>query len=215
MIRSVILAGARTPFGRMNGALASKTAVELGTIAASEAITRAGVDPAAIGHVFYGQVLQAGTGQNAARQIGFNVGLDRTVTADTVNRVCGSGMRALELADNAIRLGDHQVLLTGGTDSMSQTPYAVRGARSGYKAGDGALEDLVFVDGLICAQEHVLMGVHGSNVAAEQGVDRQAQDRVGPALTPTRDRRSRQWSIGPRNRARRNRRPQEYDHIRT
>jgi acetyl-CoA C-acetyltransferase len=176
MTRSVILSGARTPFGRINGALASKSSVELGTIAASEAIARSGVDLSDIEHVFFGQVLQAGAGQNPARQVGFNVGLDRTVTADTVNRVCGSGMRAVELADNAIRLGDHRVLLTGGTDSMSQTPYAVRGARSGYKAGDGALEDLVFVDGLICAQEHVLMGVHGSNVAAEQGVDRQAQD---------------------------------------
>jgi len=176
MTRSVILAGARTPFGRLNGALAPKTAVELGTIAAGEAIDRSGVDTNAIEHVFFGQVLQAGAGQNPARQIGFNADLDRTVTADTVNRVCGSGMRAVTLADNSIRLGDHNVVLAGGTDSMSQTPHILRGARGGYKAGDGALEDLVFVDGLVDAQKHVLMGVHGSDVAAEQGVDRQAQD---------------------------------------
>jgi acetyl-CoA C-acetyltransferase len=176
MNNSVILAGARTPFGRINGALASKTAVELGSIAATEAMSRSGIDPAAIGHVFFGQVLQAGAGQNPARQVGFNVGLDRTVTADTVNRVCGSGMRAVELASQAIRLGEHQVILAGGADSMSQTPYALRGARGGYRAGDGTLEDLVHVDGLVCAQQHVLMGVHGSCVAAEQGVDRQAQD---------------------------------------
>ena len=176
MARSVILGGARTPFGRLNGALASKSSVELGTFAANAAIERAGINRDNIGHVYFGQVLQAGAGQNPARQIGFKVGFDRTVTADTVNRVCGSGMRAVALADNAIRLGDHQAVLAGGTDSMSQTPYVLRGARGGYKAGDGALEDLVFVDGLVCAQEHVLMGVHGSNVAAEQGVGREEQD---------------------------------------
>ena len=142
MTRSVILAGARTPFGRINGALASKGAVELGTIAAAEAITRSGVDKGAIGHVFFGQVLQAGAGQNPARQIGFNAGLDRTVTADTVNRVCGSGMRAVTLADNAIRLGDHDVVLAGGTDSMSQTPHILRGAVAGLVAAAGAAQDM-------------------------------------------------------------------------
>ena len=176
MTRSVILAGVRTPFGRLNGALATKSAVELGTISAVEAVDRSGVELTDIEHVYFGQVLQAGAGQNPARQIGFHTGLDRTVTADTINRVCGSGMRAVTLADNAIRLGDHNVVLAGGTDSMSQTPHILRGARGGYKAGDGALEDLVFVDGLVDAQKQVLMGVHGSDVAAEQGVDRRAQD---------------------------------------
>jgi len=176
MIRPVILGSARTPFGRINGAIASKTGVELGTIAANAAIDRSGVAREAITHVYFGQVLQAGAGQNPARQVGFGAGLDRTVTADTVNRVCGSGIRAVELAGNDIRLGHHQVILAGGMDSMSQAPYALRSARAGYKAGDGALEDLVYVDGLICAREHVLMGVHGSNVASEMGVDREAQD---------------------------------------
>ncbi|MDQ3657668.1 MAG: acetyl-CoA C-acyltransferase [Chloroflexota bacterium] len=176
MNRPVILGSARTPFGRINGALASKTGVELGTIAANAAIDRSGVNREAITHVYFGQVLQAGAGQNPARQVGFGAGLDRTVTADTVNRVCGSGIRAVELAGNDIRLGNHRVIVAGGMDSMSQTPYALRRARGGYKAGDGALEDLVYVDGLICAREQVLMGVHGSNVAAELGVDRAAQD---------------------------------------
>ena len=130
MIRSVILAGARTPFGRMNGALASKTAVELGTIAASEAIARSGVDPADIGHVFFGQVLQAGAGQNPARQIGFNVGLDRTVTADTVNRVCGSGMRALDIG----RQGDSPWRSPGAADRwhrqhVADALYPARGTK--------------------------------------------------------------------------------------
>ncbi|MDQ3226357.1 MAG: acetyl-CoA C-acyltransferase [Chloroflexota bacterium] len=176
MNRPVILGGARTPFGRINGALASKTGVDLGTIAANAAIDRSGVERQAITHVYFGQVLQAGAGQNPARQVGFGAGLERTATADTVNRVCGSGIRAVELAGNDIRLGHHEVVLAGGMDSMSQTPYALRGARGGYKAGDGALEDLVYVDGLICAREQVLMGVHGSDVAAEMGVDREEQD---------------------------------------
>jgi len=176
MARSVILGGARTPFGRLSGGLATKTSVELGTLAACEAIARSGVSRDDIGHVYFGQVLQAGVGQNPARQVGFGAGLDRTVTADTVNRVCGSGIRAVELADQDIRLGNHQVILAGGMDSMSQTPYILRGARGGYKAGDGALEDLVFVDGLIDARKRVLMGVHGSNVAAEEGVSREEQD---------------------------------------
>lgn len=176
MPTTAILGGARTPFGRINGALASKTAVELGVVAANAAIERSGIDRAAIGHVYLGQVLQAGAGQNPARQVGFGAGLDRTVTADTINRVCGSGMRALALSDQAIRLGEHQAILTGGIDSMSQTPYILRGARAGYRYGDGTIEDLVQLDGLVCAREGCLMGVHGSNVAAEESVSREEQD---------------------------------------
>jgi acetyl-CoA C-acetyltransferase len=176
MPRSVILGGARTPFGKINGALATMTPVHLGSLAAEEALKRSGVELSDIGHVYFGQVLQAGSGQNPARQVGFNVGLDRTVTADTINRVCGSGMRAVSLSDGAIRLGEHRAILAGGMESMSQTPYIVRGARGGLRAGNGALEDLVFADGLVCAQESVLMGVHGSVVAAEQGVGREEQD---------------------------------------
>ncbi len=176
MSRTAILGGARTPFGKINGTLATKSSIELGVVAANAAIERAGVDRADIGHVFLGQVLQAGTGQNPARQVGFGAGLGRTVTADTVNRVCGSGMRALTFADQAIRLGEHRAILTGGIDSMSQSPYIMRGARAGLRVGESTVEDLVYVDGLICAEEHCLMGVHGSNVAHENGVSREEQD---------------------------------------
>jgi len=174
--RSVILAGARTPIGRINGALSTLSAVELGTLAATAALERSGVTGDDIQHVNFGQVLQAGAGQNPARQVGFRLGLDRTVTADTINRVCGSGLRAVTFSDMAIRLGDHRVVLAGGMESMSQAPYILRQARQGYRAGNGSLDDLVYADGLICAQDEVLMGVHGSTVAAEHDITREQQD---------------------------------------
>ena len=176
MTRSVILGGARTPIGRINGALASLSAVDLGELAATAALERSGVSGSDIQHVTFGQVLQAGAGQNPARQLGFRLGLDRTVTADTVNRVCGSGLRAITYSDMGIRLGEQEVVLAGGMESMSQAPYILRQARQGYKAGNGSVDDLVYADGLICAQDDVLMGVHGSTVAAEEGITREQQD---------------------------------------
>ena len=176
MTRSLILAGARTPFGKLNGALAGKTGVELGTVALSGAIMRSGVDPREIEHVAMGQVLQAGAGQNPARQVGFGAGLPKTVTSETVNRVCGSGVRALSLADAAIRLGDQQVVAVGGMDSMSNAPFALRKARGGYRMGDGALEDLALSDGLLSAGDGCSMGEQASMVAAEERVSREEQD---------------------------------------
>ncbi len=176
MTRSVILGGARTPIGRINGAISSLSAVDLGVLAATAALERSGVPSADIQHVTFGQVLQAGAGQNPARQVGFRLGLDRTVTADTVNRVCGSGLRAVTYSDMGIRLGEQNVVLAGGMESMSQAPYILRQARQGYKVGNGSLDDLVYADGLICAQDEVLMGVHGSTVAAEEGIGREEQD---------------------------------------
>lgn len=173
---SVILGGARTAFGRMGGALASKSAVELGTIAASEAIARSGVGENAISHVIMGQVLQAGVGQNPARQVSMATGLDKTVTSETINRVCGSGLRAVSLADMQIRLGEGSVMLAGGMESMSNAPYALPKARAGYRMGDGQLIDLMVHDGLTCAVANVHMGIHGGNVAAEVGVSREDQD---------------------------------------
>lgn len=174
--RSVILAGARTPVGKLNGSLATKSAVELGVVALREAIDRAGVDPTAIEHVYMGQVLQAGAGQNPARQVGFGAGLPKTVTSDTINRVCGSGVRALALADSAIRLGDQQIVAVGGMDSMTNGPFALRKARGGYRMGDGVLEDLTMSDGLLSVQDHCTMGDQASHVAAEEGVSREEQD---------------------------------------
>ncbi len=176
MGRSVILGGARTPFGRLGGALASKTAVELGAIAGAAAIERSGVTGGDIDHVIMGEVLQAGVGMNPARQVGFKIGLDREVTADTINKVCGSGMRAVALADLLIRAGENTVILAGGMESMSNTPYALDKARSGYRMGDGALLDLMIHDGLTCAVAGVHMGIHGSNVAAENECSREQQD---------------------------------------
>lgn len=173
---SVILSGARTPFGKMNGSLASLSAVDLGVIAAQGAITRSGLANADIEHVILGQVLQAGVGQNPARQVTLCAGLDRTVTAETINRVCGSGLRAISLADMQIRLGEGAVMLAGGMESMSNAPYALTGARAGYRMGDGQLLDLMVHDGLTCAIAHVHMGIHGGNVAAEVGVSREEQD---------------------------------------
>ncbi|MCO5176778.1 MAG: acetyl-CoA C-acetyltransferase [Thermomicrobiales bacterium] len=176
MGRTVILGGARTPFGRMNGALASKTAVELGAVAGTAAIERSGVTNDDIKHIIMGQVLQAGAGMNPARQVGFKIGLDREVTADTINKVCGSGMRAVALADLMIRSGETSVVLAGGMESMSNAPYALDKARSGYRMGDGALLDLMIHDGLTCAVAGVHMGIHGSNVAAENECSREQQD---------------------------------------
>lgn len=176
MSNTVILSSARTPFGKINGALASMTAVELGTIALQAAVDRSGIDRELIEHIVFGQVLQAGAGQNPARQVGFNAGLPKIVTSETVNRVCGSGVRALAIAAMMVALDDASVLAVGGMESMSNAPYALPKARAGYRSGDGVLVDIAFNDGLVCAQDGCLMGTHGSVVAAEVGVDRTEQD---------------------------------------
>lgn len=173
---TVILGGARTPFGKLGGALASVPAVELGAVAARAALCRSGVPATEVQNTIFGQVLQGGVGQNPARQVGLEAGIGYEAPAETINRVCGSGMRALTLADTLIRAGDYQVVLTGGMESMSHAPYLVRNARFGYRMGDGAFEDMMSSDGLMCAVEHVHMGMHGSNVAAEEHLSREAQD---------------------------------------
>ncbi len=174
--KTVILGGARTPFGKLGGGLSTLPAVQLGMTAATAAIERAGIDREAIGHVIMGQVLQAGAGQNPARQVSLGLGLDRTVTAETINRVCGSGMRSVALADMQIRLGEEQVVLAGGMESMSNAPYALPKARTGYRMGNGELVDLMVHDGLMCAIENVHMGIHGGNVADEEAITREEQD---------------------------------------
>lgn len=173
---SVILGGARTPFGKLGGALARLSAVELGATAARAALCRSGVPTAEVQNTILGQVLQGGAGQNPARQVALQAGIGYDIPAETVNRVCGSGMRSLTLADTLIRAGDFQVVVTGGMESMSNAPYIVRNARFGYRMGDGAFEDLMVGDGLLCAVEHVHMGMHGSNVAAEEHLSRNEQD---------------------------------------
>ena len=174
--RAVILGGARTPFGKLNGALASLSAVELGTAAARAALERSGVAPADIENTIVGQVLQGGAGQNPARQVALGAGVGVEIPAETINRVCGSGMRAITLAESLIRVGDYRVILAGGMESMSNAPYLLRKARNGYRMGDGVLEDMMISDGLMCAVAGCHMGIHGGNVAAEEGVSREEQD---------------------------------------
>lgn len=174
--QTVILGGARTPFGRLSGALSSLSAVELGALAAQAAIERSGIEANDVDHAFLGQVVQAAGGMNPARQVTLKVGMDREKTADTINKVCGSGMRAATMADVFIRAGEYNVVLAGGMESMSNAPYALTQARTGYRLGDGALLDLMVHDGLTCAVMNVHMGVHGSNVAAENECGRAEQD---------------------------------------
>jgi acetyl-CoA C-acetyltransferase len=174
--RAVILGGARTPFGKLNGSLASQSAVDLGCIAARAAIERSGIGPADIENTIFGQVLQGGAGQSPARQVALRAGIGVEVPAETINRVCGSGMRAVTLAESLIRVGDYDVVLTGGMESMTNAPYLLRKARTGYRMGDGVLEDMMIGDGLQCAIACRHMGIHGGNVAAEEGVTRQEQD---------------------------------------
>jgi acetyl-CoA C-acetyltransferase len=173
---AVILGGARTPFGKLGGALADVSAVELGVIAAHAAIDRSAISASDVEETIFGQVLQGGAGQNPARQValGAGVGVDRP--AETINRVCGSGMRAVTLADVLIRIGDYRVILSGGMESMSNAPYILRKARFGMRMGDGTVEDMMIGDGLQCAVAGCHMGIHGGNVADEEGVTREEQD---------------------------------------
>lgn len=176
MTTSVILGGARTPITKINGALASKTAVELGAVAIEGALERAGVRPDEVQHVVMGQVLQGGAGQIPSRQAQLLAGIPRTVTSETINRVCGSGLRAVTLADTLIKAEGYEVIVAGGMESMSQAPYLVRNARGGMRMGNGVFEDMMMTDGLFCALDHVQMGLHGDNVAAENQVSRETQD---------------------------------------
>jgi acetyl-CoA C-acetyltransferase len=176
LTKTVILGGARTPFGKMGGSLASLTSVDLGGHAIRAALDKTNVTADAVDHVIMGQVLQGGVGQIPARQAAFAGGLDRTVTAETINRVCGSGMRAINLADLQIGAGHHDVIIAGGMESMTHAPYFVRNARQGYRMGNGNFEDMMIVDGLFCAVEHVQMGAHGDTVSEELGIAREEQD---------------------------------------
>jgi len=176
-MRSVIVGAARTPFGKLGGALATVSAVELGGVAIAQALQRAGVTPAAVDEVIMGMVLQAGAGQVPSRQAARRAGLPWETPTETINKVCASGLRAVTLADQLIRSRDVEVVVAGGMESMSQAPYAVPGVRFGLRMGDGQLVDLMQYDGLRCAFHDVPMVAHGSTVAREFGITREAQDR--------------------------------------
>lgn len=176
MTRSVIVSAVRTPFGRFGGALASMKAVELGGIVIRKAMERAGIGFADVDEVLMGMVLQAGAGQIPSRQAARLAGLPWETPSLTVNKVCASGLRAVTLADALIRAGDLQVAVAGGMESMSNAPYALPGARSGMRMGNGPVIDLMIHDGLQCAFHDVHMAVLGSRVAAEYEITREAQD---------------------------------------
>lgn len=177
MTDALILSGARTPVGRLLGALKDLSAVDLGTIAARAAVERAGIDPNVVDEVIMGNVIQAGNGQNPARQVALRAGIPDKVAALTINKVCGSGLKAVMLAANGIRLGEIDVAVAGGMESMSGAPYLLKSARQGYRLGNGELIDSMIHDGLWCAFDDWHMGCTGEVVAERYGVTREEQDQ--------------------------------------
>ena len=174
--RSVIVSAARTPFGKLGGGLAGYQATELGSIAIRAALDRAGVANDEVEYVIMGQVLQGGAGQAPARQASIGAGLPIEVGADTINKVCASSIRAVEMADQMIRAGDHEVIVAGGMESMSNAPYVLKKARFGYRLGDGTLIDLMTHDGLTSTFDKRHMVEQASFVSRELGISREDQD---------------------------------------
>jgi acetyl-CoA C-acetyltransferase len=172
-----ILSAARTPIGKFGGGLSTVPATELGGVAIRAAVERAGIAPERVDEAIMGQVIQAGAGQAPARQAALKAGLPEGVSATTINKVCGSGLKAVMLGAASIRAGDASVIVAGGMESMNLGPYLLPGARSGYRLGDATLVDATVHDGLWCAICDVHMGVHAERVAAKHEVSRQAQDQ--------------------------------------
>src|SRR5262245_19997594 len=177
MTEAFILSGARTPVGKLLGALKDFSAVELGVVAARAAIERAGIDPHLVDEVIMGNVVQAGNGQNPARQVALEAGVPSTVAALTINKVCGSGLKAVMLAANGIKVGEIDVAVAGGMESMTNAPYLLEGARQGYGLGNGELIDSMIRDGLWCAFDNWHMGCTGEVVAERYKDSREDQDR--------------------------------------
>jgi acetyl-CoA C-acetyltransferase len=177
MARSVIVGAVRTPFGKLGGALADKPATELGSIAIRAALERIDLPPEEVEYVIMGQVLQAGAGQAPARQAAVGAGIPKEIGADTINKVCASSIRAVEIADQMIRSGDHHVVVTGGMESMSNAPYLLKKARFGYRLGDGVVVDSMVSDGLTSTFDQRHMVQQASFVSRELGIGREEQDR--------------------------------------
>jgi acetyl-CoA C-acetyltransferase len=173
---SVIVSGARTPIGKLLGALAGFQAVDLGGIAIESALARAGVSGEQVDYVIMGQVLQAGAGQITARQAAVKGGIPMTVPSITINKVCLSGLDAIALADQLIAAGEYDVVVAGGMESMTNAPHLLAGARAGYKYGNGTLVDSMAHDGLFCAFDQVAMGESTERYNARLGISREEQD---------------------------------------
>ena len=177
MSDAYILSAARTPIGKYLGGLAELSAPELGAAAVAEALRRAGAPPGRIDEVILGNVIQAGVGQNPARQAALKAGLPDTIAAVTINKVCGSGLKAVMLAAQAVRAGDAELLVAGGMESMSRAPYLLFGARTGWRLGDQKAVDALIHDGLWCAFECCHMGESAEYIAGKCGISRAEQDR--------------------------------------
>lgn len=176
-MREVVIVGAaRTPIGSYGGSLASLSAIDLGVIAAKEAIKRAGIKPEDIDEVILGNVLSAGIGQNPARQVALGAGLPDTTPATTINKVCGSGLRSVSMAAQFIMLGDADIILAGGTESMSNAPYLLPSARWGQRMGDGKIVDYMVHDGLTDIFNNYHMGITAENIAEQWSLTREEQD---------------------------------------
>lgn len=174
----VIVSAVRTAIGAYNGGLAEVSAVELGALVIKEAIKRAKIDPVQVAEVIMGNVLQAGLGQNPARQASLKAGLPVEIPALTINKVCGSGLEAVNLAARTILAGDADIVVAGGMESMSNAPYLLEKARRGYRMGHGELIDSMIKDGLWCATNDYHMGITAENVAQKYDITRQMQDEL-------------------------------------
>jgi acetyl-CoA C-acetyltransferase len=175
--RSVIVSAVRTPFGRLGGGLKDYAATDLGAIVVRAGLERSGLDPGEVEYVIMGQVLQGGAGQAPARQAAVGAGIPVEVPADTINKVCASSIRAVEIADSMVRAGDVDVVVTGGMESMTNAPYILKQARFGYRLGDGTLIDLMTHDGLVSTFDNRHMVEQASFVSRELGISREDQDR--------------------------------------
>lgn len=177
-MKVVICSAARSPIGSFGGSLASVSAADLGATVAAEAIKRANLKPEQIDEVILGNVLQAGLGQNVARQITLKAGIPVEVPAETLNIVCGSGLRSVGLAAQMIKAGDAQIVLAGGSESMSNAPYAIGGHRFGVKMGNDKMIDVMINDGLWDAFNNYHMGMTAENIAEQEGITREMQDEL-------------------------------------
>ena len=177
MEKPVILSAVRTPIGKFMGGLSPLSAPELGAKVVAESVRRAGIEPRQVDEVIMGNVVQAGLGQNPARQAALKGGLDPRVAAMTINKVCGSGLKAVGLAAQAVMLGESEIVVAGGMESMSNSPYLMKGARSGFRLGNAELLDAMIVDGLWDVYEDFHMGQTAELVAEKCGISRQEQDQ--------------------------------------
>jgi acetyl-CoA C-acetyltransferase len=175
--KPVILSAVRTPIGKFMGGLSPLTAPELGAKVVAESVRRAGIEPGQVDEVIMGNVVQAGLGQNPARQVALKGGLDPRVAAMTINKVCGSGLKAVGLAAQAVMLGESEIVVAGGMESMSNAPYLMKGARAGFRLGNAELLDSMIVDGLWDVYENFHMGQTAELVAEKYGITRQEQDQ--------------------------------------